>query len=327
MAKKKKEEILVVGAIPDPQPVEVVAPEPIPQAPTVDELINATLHELPNLTLHNNSLVKVMTVLATYVGNPEIPVLRVDREVALSELDLTQEWSANDIELACNNIMDALGDSFGEIQGEFADKTGTESADADFDAFAKRFSAERKEQSELAGNARALLQAVRAVSGELGIPNPDPGAQPLKTEKPKKWLKKVGDAVVSGGKKVLSPVVEFASDAEEIVEPPSWLTDPVIEEEDRDLKILDLVQSRLGSQADVQLVWITLERLNLDRETLVEVLKRVAIKAREQLKQSKEILSSVSGEFKGFEKRLKSIQDLRQIVLAVHDFFFPQEAI
>jgi hypothetical protein len=308
------------------QPIEVVVPEPIPQGPTVDELINATLLELPNITLYQGSLAKVMTVLATYVGNPEIPVLKVDREIALSELDLTHGWSASDIELACDDIMNALGDTFGEIQSEFADKTGTESAGADFNAFAKRFKAEREEQSKLAGSARQLLQAVRAVSGELGIPNPDPGAQPLEAEKPKKFLKKIGDAVVSTGKKALSPVIEFASDVEELAEPPSWLTDPVIEQEDRDLKILELVQSRLGSQADVQLVWVTLERLNLDRETLTGVLERVAIKARDQLKQSKEILSSVSSEFKGFELRLESIQDLRQIVIAVHDFFFPPEA-
>ena len=332
MAKQKKEKVQNeeapdVGTEQEIQSNEVVIPEPTPKAPTVDELINATLLELPNLTPCHKSLAKVMTVLATYVGSPEIPVLKVDCEIALNELDLTHGWSSKDIELACKDIMNALGDSFEEIQGEFADKTGTEAAGADFDAFAKRFTAERKEQSKLAGNARHLLETVRTVSGQLGIPNPDPGAQPKQTERPKRWLKKVGDAVVGGSKKILSPVVEFESEAdEEIIRPPSWLTDPIIEEEDRDLKILELVMARLSLQADVQLVWATLERLNLDRETLTEVLKRVAIKARDQLAQSKEILSTVSGEFKGFEARLENIQDLRQIVLAVHNFFFSQEA-
>jgi hypothetical protein len=308
---------------------EVALPEeatPVPKPPSIDDLVNSTIRDLPGLVEWYDSVEMVMTVLATYVGSAEIPILKVDRQVAFSELDLTHGWRPGDIKQACDNVMEGLADAFQVIQADFEDKTGTETESADFEAFALRFNSEREEQSKLAGNARALLRVVREVSGQLGIPNPDPGAQPDKKDDPKEWIKKVGDAFVGGGRKALSPLFEFKSQKDiESVVAPGWLTDPVIDEEDRDLKILDLVQARLGPESDVKLVWATLEKLNLDRERLTEVLERVALKARKQLEQSKEILSTAKSEYEDFERRLDSIRRTQQVILAVHNFFFSEE--
>lgn len=304
--------------------------------PSVDELVGEALSSLPQLTLQRGSVEQVMTVFATYVGSPDIPVLPVDRETALLELDLTHGWGVEDIGLACERVMEGLAEEMSGLQAGFEQATGTPTAAADFEAFSRRYTEERQEQAEVGQWARELLEVVKVTSGQLGIVNPDPGlrpAEPVKEVKEERLLDRVAMSMLTAGRSVaaygMHLVVIPPPREKEVEEPsplPSWMTQPVLRQDDRDLKLMGLVQSRLSAEADVQLVWSTLERLNLGRERLTELLERVATKARQQLAQSQQILQEVAAEYQQFAGKLEAIQNVQQIVLSVHDFFFPEEA-
>lgn len=300
--------------------------------PSVDQLVAEAIGQLPQLASQTEALRKVMTVLATYVGAGNIPVVSVDRETALTELELMQGWMANDIEVACEEVMEGVGEALAELQTEFEAKSGTAVEGTDFEVFSRRFLDERQEQAGLASRANQLLEAVKVISGQTGIPNPDPGLQPAvqaPVEKRESLLNRVGFALAAGGRVVASPFLAIPTPPAikpEKSEPLlSWQTPPVLVETDRDLKLIARVQSRLAAQPDVQLVVRALENLGLGRDALTELLARVAGKAREQLAQSQKVLTTAAADHSQFTAKAEVIQGMRDIVLRVHNFFFPEK--
>ncbi|OGM21390.1 hypothetical protein A2771_04465 [Candidatus Woesebacteria bacterium RIFCSPHIGHO2_01_FULL_38_26b] len=309
------------------EPTTVPQAPPPPKPPSVEELVASQLAALPSLP--QDALTVVMTVLATYVGTPTLPVIKVDNETALMELDLTKGWDRRRIKASTNALMEALAESYASVAIDFEKLTGLSTRGLDFEAFASRYTEEREEQSALAGEARRQLEMVKILSGQLGIVNPDPGAQPAKKESKPGFVERLADAVTAAGIRGASPFVEFQKEEDErdLKSPPGWLTDSVLDPDDRDVLIMNLVKTRLEQSQDVSLVWQHLERLSLNRETVTEILRRVSERARKQLDQSKDILTKVEADYRDFEGRLRAIQDLRKIIIAVHSFFFPDEQV
>lgn len=320
------EAVTPAGAVPAQAPTEVqnvqqlVAPLP---PPSVEQLTSEAIAALPQLGSHRAAVTKVMTVFSTYVGSLTIQVQKVDLQTALEEIDLTLGWSSEDVEVALKEVMDGVGGALEALQAEFERSTGTAVTGVDFSAFLKRYKDEQAEHAKLKARANVALDDVRTVSGRLGITNPDPGAQPQKAEKKETALERVGTALAASGRKVVTKFfVEPASTRDKEEQPPSWQTEPVLAEGDRDLRQLALALAR-SANTDVTLAWSTLERLSLGRENLTAVLARVAEKAREQLRVSAEILGNVETDYQQFAGRIKATEDVRQIILATHDFFFP----
>lgn len=308
---------------------EVPSSPPVVSPPSVEQLVAEAIGQLPQLGSRPETLRRVMTVLATYVGGPDIPVVAVDKETAATELELMQGWTTGDVETACEEVMNRVGEALEELRAEFEAKSGTAVEGVDFEAFNRRYTGERQEQAGLVTRANRLLEAVKNVSGQMGIVNPDPGLQPPVPEmKKESFLSRVGLALAISGRYVTSPFIVIPMQAESQESKPllSWQTLPVLTDEDRDLRLMGLVQARLAAQSDVQLVARTLENLGLGRDALTELMARVAGKAREQLAQSQEILQSAAGDYQQFSARARAIQDMQGIILGVHNFFFPEEA-
>lgn len=307
----------------DVQPQQSVA---VP--PSVDQLVAEAIGQLPQLGTCSEALRKVMTTLATYVGSSDIPVVPVDKDTAATELELMQGWTASNIEAACEQVMDGVGEALGELQAEFEAKSGTVVEGADFEGFNRRYLEERQEQAGLVTRANQLLEAVKNISGQMGIANPDPGLQPPQEVKKESLLNKVGLALAAGGRYAISPFIVMPSEETESQEAKpllSWQTPPVLDAQDRDLKLIAIVQGRLASQQDVQLVSRALENLGLGREALTELLARVATKARQQLAQSQEVLTNAAADYQQFTAKVEAIRSVRDIVLSVHNFFFPEK--
>lgn len=308
--------------LPDVQPQP-----PVVVPPSVDQLLAEAVGQLPQLASQSEALRKVMTVLATYVGGPDIPVAAVDKETAATELELMQGWKTDDIEAACREVMDGVGEALEELQAEFEAKSGTTVEGTDFEAFNRRYTGERQEQAGLATRANQLLEAVKNICGQMGIVNPDPGLQPPAPAKKESVFDKVGLALAAGGRYAVSPFITITKPAESQDSKPllSWQTPPVLTEADRDLKLIALVQVRLTAQPDVQVVSRALENLGLGREALTALLARVAGKARQQLTQSQEVLTSAAADYQQFTAKAGAVQNMQQIVLRVHNFFFPEK--
>jgi hypothetical protein len=322
MAEEKAQE--ETAAVVEEAKVEPVA---APSPPSVDELVGEATTKLPQLVHYLDPLKLVMTVYSLYIGSPEMPVIKVDLPMALLELEVTQGWKKADVLSACESVMEGLADVVEETMTDFEGMTGTTIEASDLKAFSARYTAEREEQAKLVSFANQLLELVRNISGQLSIPNPDSGAQPEEEEK-ESFLAKAGLAARAMGRKMGKPFIVMpleGSDSQTTA--PSWLTEAVLDSEDRDIQTIKIVDSRLKqSGVDVKLVWDSLERLNLGREQLTALLKRIADKAREQLAQSKQILQNVSVDFQSVVGVIDAIQDLQGVVLQVHDFFSSKEA-
>lgn len=323
--------------------VEEVVPVALPPKPppSVDELVARVVSALPKLGQGpaREALQKVMTLVGAYVGGPDIPVQPIDKETAILELGLTQNWSEKDIAVACETVMNTLAKVIEDLQEEFERETGTSvegvatAEGVDFKVFADRYLAEREEQAGVIKMANGLLETVRNVSGQGGISNPDPGIQSAATdeENRRSWLSRAGIAAMGAGRRMatvaISPFIALPGTEDQAKEAKpiaSWQTPPVLVKDDRDLQLLELVQKRLVAQADVSLVLATLEKIKLGRSEITDLLRRVATKARRQLEQSKEILTQVAADNQRFASVIGAVRDLQRVVLGVDNFFFPE---
>lgn len=301
--------------------------------PSVDEMIADVVSVLPQMGACQPDLRVVMTLFTAYVS-PEASGGRVDVSTALTELELTWGWDRDSIKAALEVVMRTVGEILVNLREQFAQETGTTlSADiVDFDIFAERYADERKEQAKLVDWAVRLLKSVQEVSGVLGIPNPDPSLQ-QQPEVPEvkvrtNWLRGIGGAVLSRGQQLLGSYV--AMDTREQIsetpsEPASWQTPPILDENDRELNILkSVVLPRLT--ADAQRTWDFLARLKLDRVSLTELLRSIATKARQQIKQSQEVLANAGKGYEYYARQVASLQNLQGVLISIRNFFFPEEA-
>ena len=137
--------------------------------PTVDEMLDEIKPRLP--TLDDEALRVVLTFFTGYVGNDDIPVVKVDQETALTELELTHGWKKKDITAACEQLMQDLADVLGRLNEEFEEATGSEVRTADFEIFKKRYAEERQEQAALVSRTLTPVHPRRAKVRPSGFGN------------------------------------------------------------------------------------------------------------------------------------------------------------
>jgi len=301
--------------------VEYVAP------PTVDTLMVEVMTTMPTMQAKSASVKILMTLLSTYVGTEDIPVIEMSSADALMELSVINGWEATFIQKALDDVMEGIADQLSKTSDEFADMTGTFVDDpTGFNAYKDRYSAELQEHDQLVGLANHLLTLVKNVAGALGIPNPDPALQKEVAEnKAKKVLATIAQGVEAGlkaGAEVFVKPATSENDLENLVESPSWMTNPDIDDDDKNVKILELINNRLSSKADVAQVQDALKRINLDTPEITAVLVSVSTLARKQLDTSKQVITNVKADFSQIEQSLASAQNLRKVVQQVHKFFF-----
>lgn len=314
---------------------------------TPESLVVEAVHIFPALEPVQALLGHYAVAYANYVVTAGDANLALSRQEALDELALTLGITEEMLRSGYAEIYEALRATSDALSAEFLEETGEEvDAAAHQVSLADattRYDGERQEQDSLRARALELLALVKTVSGQLGIPNPDlPPASP-ETVSPvvvaevRPALRLGGmirGALQSAGTMFVEPGATPAPAAESEVEetqPASlevgWKTPPVLTEEDPDIRLLGVIARRAAQQADVQAIWAILNNLQLTQSRVQEVLRNVAKKARAQMAQSDQIMTSVFEEFGEYRHDFENLEQLRSMIEAVMKFFFSRSAL
>lgn len=306
--------------------VAVEEPQPVVLPPRPEELVIQATASTPELITHQAALETVFVCYTSYVTGDA--VVKTDPETALMELDLARGWRAGDVSRACDDVMKGLAVVWEGLENDFAAEAMEERiVEVDFDMVTRRFAAERQEQDALISQARKLLDLVKTVSGQLGIPNPDAGPlKPLPPSRAKVVAEAAARTLVGGLRTLASPVVVFGEAELELeTPPPSWKTPPVFLDTDPSiLKLQKVVARRAAQEEDVHRIWAGLEGLGLNREAVTNLLDEVAKKARQQIAQSEEIMRNATASYEQFSGRIEAFLRIHGVVHAVNGFFFPK---
>lgn len=285
------------------------------------DLLAQIRQHLPNFASAAQSPLEVVfTTYSAYVMSPvKIPLVN-----AMKQLAVIRKWKADDVSSALEEVMGAIAAELEAIAVEFEQITATQVDETDFETFELRFEEERKEQYALIESANQLITLVGELSALFGISNPDPGLKLPPAEE------LVTQPTSVFGRFGLSMNVFVSVEKPKAVQSdgpiPDWVTEPVLNMEADDILLIQTIQDQRQFLSDpLQLLnWLT--NLGTSKDALKIVLERVANMAREQIAQSQQILEVARQDYGQFQTRLGVLQDVRAVVLATHDYFFPVEA-
>lgn len=330
-------------------PLAAVLPPVVMGLPPVKEMIDHVIEALPQLGEYRAQLETVTTLAMLYTGDVlgvRLNTLGVPRATALEQLSLTRRWTLDNISTALESLAEGIGVALKQIEEEFAADTGVRVTMPDKltdQPFTEQLKREQEEQKKYVDWAHRLLAEVERICLALGIPNvvaqemPQPSVAGLAAKK--SWFAGIGQmAVVSRLRGTIASYTEWVppvsqeegtSVSSSPAGPPSWLTEPVLKEDDADLKIFQTsVMAYLPyvSSHGAQMVLNYLGLLGINPEGLSQLLKRVVDKARKQLAQSEQILQNVARDKEEHSRQILALANVENMVRSVTDFFMPEEA-
>lgn len=285
--------------------------------------------QLPKLGESRKALEDLLTCITNVVGTDGIPgmasitVLKVSKDEALADLELTHAITLDQIEKSAKATADLVFQILDDLAAEFHEVTGY-TVDGTAEGFGQAFACEQKEHDQNEELAKAVKAEITEAMTKLNLGDPATIFAP----KPAPKQAKVTLDPKKAAKESLNRVANFfvttnSAKTDEVVEPtPGWQTDAVINENLVEYKRLKLIMKILNqTNGDTVAAKNLLAQRKLEDNAILDLFGTLWSLADKQFALSAAIRSVAKADYGRFQSQAASAKLVLAVIEKVSKFF------